>query len=99
MMRLVLGVSLPHTPVKNGAEGIRTPDLLDANEALSQLSHSPLTGFSLTLYHAIRVLSSPFPCLSPLSPSGERAFVQEPKPFPRKESLTSVFTPLTDRKG
>ncbi len=24
-----------------GAEGIRTPDLLDANEALSQLSHSP----------------------------------------------------------
>ena len=26
---------------QNGAEAIRTPDLLDANEALSQLSHSP----------------------------------------------------------
>ena len=26
---------------KSGAEGIRTPDLFDANEALSQLSHSP----------------------------------------------------------
>jgi hypothetical protein len=26
---------------KNGAGGIRTPDLIDANDALSQLSHSP----------------------------------------------------------
>ena len=27
----------------NGAGGIRTPDLFDANEALSQLSHSPFS--------------------------------------------------------
>jgi hypothetical protein len=29
-----------------GAEGNRTPDLLIANEALSQLSYSPIAGFA-----------------------------------------------------
>ena len=30
-----------------GAEGNRTPDLLIANEALSQLSYSPIAGFGV----------------------------------------------------
>jgi hypothetical protein len=30
-----------------GAEGNRTPDLLIANEALSQLSYSPIAGFDV----------------------------------------------------
>ena len=30
-----------------GAEGNRTPDLLIANEALSQLSYSPIAGFAV----------------------------------------------------
>jgi hypothetical protein len=33
-----------HTGDGGGAEGNRTPDLLIANEALSQLSYSPIAG-------------------------------------------------------
>ena len=40
-MRSIEEVELSISFRGNGAEGIRTPDLLDANEALSQLSHSP----------------------------------------------------------
>jgi hypothetical protein len=32
---------LPDLPFAGGAKGIRTPDLLDANEARYQLRHSP----------------------------------------------------------
>ena len=34
-----------------GAEGIRTPDLLRAREALSQLSYSPAIGINYTSKH------------------------------------------------
>ena len=37
-----------------GAEGNRTPDLLIANEALSQLSYSPIAGYAATLTDAGR---------------------------------------------
>ncbi len=37
------------TPDDGGAEGNRTPDLLIANEALSQLSYSPIAGFAAPL--------------------------------------------------
>jgi hypothetical protein len=36
-------------PGDGGAEGNRTPDLLIANEALSQLSYSPIPGPSVCL--------------------------------------------------
>ena len=36
---------LPVTPRGSGAEGARTPDLLGAIQALSQLSYSPPTRF------------------------------------------------------
>ena len=40
-----------------GAKGIRTPDLLIANETRYQLRHSPMGGFSLA-QHAVRVNSA-----------------------------------------
>lgn len=48
-----------HLPIllKNGAKGIRTPDLYNANVALSQLSHSPLRGTYSTT--ALRGLQAP----------------------------------------
>jgi hypothetical protein len=36
-------------PGDGGAEGNRTPDLLIANEALSQLSYSPIAGVTLRM--------------------------------------------------
>jgi hypothetical protein len=35
------GLSAARQKIRSGAEGIRTPDLLRAREALSQLSYSP----------------------------------------------------------
>ncbi len=45
----------------DGAEGIRTPDLRDANAALSQLSHSPMTFQRSPFYRAAGCLSRRIP--------------------------------------
>jgi hypothetical protein len=43
-MRVPLETTAFVVPADGGAEGNRTPDLLIANEALSQLSYSPIAG-------------------------------------------------------
>jgi hypothetical protein len=47
----LFGIGAPQRALSTGdgggAEGNRTPDLLIANEALSQLSYSPIAGFSV----------------------------------------------------
>jgi hypothetical protein len=40
-----------------GAEGIRTPDLLRAREALSQLSYSPKVNYCIKYYVIAKALS------------------------------------------
>ena len=47
--RFKRGLSLSAIFWQNGAEGIRTPDLLHAMQALSQLSYSPETGCMILL--------------------------------------------------
>ncbi len=41
-------------PDDGGAEGNRTPDLLIANEALSQLSYSPIAGSAALVYRRLQ---------------------------------------------
>src|SRR3990172_3689221 len=71
--RIVLGI-VP----SGGAEGIRTPDLRDANAALSQLSYSPvpneIISYHFLVSHAplLRVLTTPFPFYPPSPSEGER---------------------------
>jgi hypothetical protein len=51
-----IGVLPIDTP--GGAEGIRTPDLLRAKEALSQLSYSPMSGLYQLVHGAAICLDS-----------------------------------------
>jgi hypothetical protein len=47
-----------HPSPESGAEGIRTPDLLLAKQALSQLSYSPTVNYCIRCY--VMVKASPF---------------------------------------
>jgi hypothetical protein len=56
-MKKPLGVLIMVT--LGGAEGIRTPDLLRAREALSQLSYSPKVNYCIKYYVIAKPLSFP----------------------------------------
>jgi hypothetical protein len=56
--RILIEDAASLSPVGGGPEGTRTPDLADANRALSQLSYRPVThafiADSAKLYHGAR---------------------------------------------
>jgi hypothetical protein len=54
-MKKPLGVLIMVT--LGGAEGIRTPDLLRAREALSQLSYSPTVNYCIKYWVVAKALS------------------------------------------
>ena len=55
----LLGIGLITASKNGGAEGIRTPDLLLAKQALSRLSYSPTVNYCTRYYVAVKALRFP----------------------------------------